>query len=295
MYQVINIIDNGLHCLCVLNAQGTKVGCINLDRGANLQELILGDKTIIDVLNPLQYSDTYASSILFPFANRVRDGIFRFRESEHHLNRNDSKHNNAIHGFLYNTSFTVQDINCSDNKATVGLVATVDAQQGFPYTYRVYVTYTWSHTVLDLKVNVLNLSDCSFPYTMGWHPYFYSSNLEESTIDFKSEKEFVYDHRQLPASERFYDDSQPMALKGMQLDNGYVLKSTVINFTTPDYKLKITASSGHSYLQLYMPPKKNFIAIEPMTGAVDAFNNGKGLGILESGDTFKASYRLELE
>ena len=58
--------------------------------------------------------------------------------------------------------------------------------------------------------------------------------------------------------------------------------------------MRCHAQSGFNYLQLYIPPDRSSIAIEPMTCSVDAFNNGDGLIILEVAEVIKASCGFEL-
>ena len=51
---------------------------IILNQGASLQELTLNSVELIKDLEPLKYQDTYASAILFPFANRIENGKYVF-------------------------------------------------------------------------------------------------------------------------------------------------------------------------------------------------------------------------
>ena len=44
---------------------------------------------------------------------------------------------------------------------------------------------------------------------------------------------------------------------------------------------------GFTYMVVYIPPARDCIAIEPMTGNTDAFNSGDGLLVLEAGKTFE--------
>ena len=70
--------NSDLNILEIKNHDNSLYGKIYLDRGASLQELMLNNQVIIGDLSPLTYDVTYASSILFPFANRIKDGIYTF-------------------------------------------------------------------------------------------------------------------------------------------------------------------------------------------------------------------------
>jgi len=48
------------------------------------------------------------------------------------------------------------------------------------------------------------------------------------------------------------------------------------------------------FLQLFTPPKKNIIAIEPTTGISDSFNNKIGLQILEPDETYTIDWNITL-
>lgn len=50
----------------------------------------------------------------------------------------------------------------------------------------------------------------------------------------------------------------------------------------------------YNYLQLYIPPDRNSIAIEPMTCNIDAFNNHNGLITLQPKESFDAKYGVRV-
>ena len=62
-------------------------------------------KKIITDLAPLDYEKTYASSIMFPFANRINNGKYTFMGGEFQLYCNEKESNNALHGLIYNKKF----------------------------------------------------------------------------------------------------------------------------------------------------------------------------------------------
>ncbi len=50
-----------------------------------------------------------------------------------------------------------------------------------------------------------------------------------------------------------------------------------------------TGKWKYNYLQVFIPPSKKSIAVEPMTCAADAFNNKMGLIILNPKKSFSTS------
>jgi aldose 1-epimerase len=78
----------------------------------------------------------------------------------------------------------------------------------------------------------------------------------------------------------------PYLLKDVALDDGYVLEKNSIEFTTPQYVMRIKSSAKDNFLQLYTPSDPNKIAIEPMTGVCDSFNNKMGLQVIHPHEQF---------
>ena len=81
----------------------------------------------------------------------------------------------------------------------------------------------------------------------------------------------------------------------VNLDDGYPLKTNEIEFLTPEYSFKIKTTSKENFLQLYTPDKSNVIAIEPMTGAADNFNNKIGLQTLLPNDILSVEWNLAIK
>ena len=63
------------------------------------------------------------------------------------------------------------------------------------------------------------------------------------------------------------------------------------------FRLTITPDKNYPILQIYIPPQRQSIAIENLSGAPDNFNNGMGLLLLAPGDvkTFSTSYKADVK
>jgi aldose 1-epimerase len=61
-------------------------------------------------------------------------------------------------------------------------------------------------------------------------------------------------------------------------------------------EIEIHPEKSYPYLQIYIPSHRKTIAIENISGAPDAFNNGMGFITLEPGESalFKTSYKIKL-
>ena len=284
-----------LNCLEISNSSKTSCAKIYLDAGASLQELTLNGHAIIQDLSPLSYSDTYASSILFPFANRIKDGVYTFEGKTYQFEVNQKEENNALHGLVYNKTFKIINQNTDKESASVTLEYNEPNEtNGFPYSYNIQLEYILTNTNLDLKVTVKNTDSKSFPFTLGWHPYFISEDLKNSSIEMESTQKLLIGQRNITTG---IEDTNPVNtfnIEDKQLDDCWALNSGDVYFNTPKYKLHIGSTGNNNFVQAYTPPRLNTIAIEPTTGVSDSFNNKIGLEVLKTNETYTINWNLKI-
>ena len=268
---------------------------IYLNQGASLQELTLGGHAIIQDLSPLHYANTYASSLLFPFANRIEDGAYNYENRRFQFEKNLASEQNALHGLIFDKTFKIVDECLTKEQAQITLEY-IEKQPpaAFPYTYKVQLTYTLKPTNLSLKMSITNTSNHPFPYTLGWHPYFVSSDLFQSEVIFNSSEKMLLDERNITTGTSKISGTTTLKIENKKLDDCWALKSPEVLFKTPKYSLKFNTNSTNNFLQIYTPPKANVIAIEPTTGVSNSFNNKIGLEILEANATKNISWDLNI-
>jgi aldose 1-epimerase len=267
---------------------------IFLNEGASLQELVFDGEKVIGDVSPLDYKDTYASSLLFPFASRVEDGKYRFNNQDFQLEINELDRNHALHGLVYNKPFVVRNQDTAEDYAKIDLeFEETNLTKGFPYTYSVFISYFITDSKLDFSVQFKNTSNKAFPFTYGWHPYFYSSDVSKSFLQFQSSKEVVFDERLITQNLIEKSIKGKLTIGQKQLDDCFQLDTTKVIFSSPNYDLEIKSSTKNGFLQVYTPPIKNCIAIEPVSGISNSFNNNIGLEILEPKEIKNVSWSLD--
>lgn len=280
----------------ISNLDATSYAKIYLNTGGSLQELTLNNHAIIQDLSPLSYKDTYASSILFPFANRIKDGIYNFEGKTYQFEANQKAENNALHGLVFNKTFKVLSQNTDENIASVVLeYNATNKTDGFPYSYHIKLEYVLTKNNLDVNVTVKNTDSQPFPFTIGWHPYFISDDLKNSTIEMDSTQKVIIGDRNITTG---IEDTKPVTIFNIEdkkLDDCWVLNNSNIYFNTPKYKLQIGSTCKNNYLQAYTPPRANTIAIEPTTGVSNSFNNKIGLDILQANETYCITWNLKID
>ena len=279
----------------IANSDTSVFGKIHLNQGASLQELTLGGKKIIEDLSPLNYEDSFASSILFPFANRIKDGVYSFNNEKFQLEKNQGEEQNALHGFVHNKIFKVIVKEALGDTAKITLEFNErNKTAGFPYTYSIQVTYIFNNNTLSLQVNVKNTDSKPFPFTIGWHPYFISDNLSKSTLKFDCDQKLIIGNRNITTGIEDIKTKVSLNIENKQLDDCWVLNSDKVQFNTPKYQLIFSSSVKDNFLQAYTPPRLNTIAIEPTTGVSDSFNNKIGLQTLQPNKEYSITWKINI-
>ncbi|HUH26927.1 aldose 1-epimerase [Gelidibacter sp.] len=296
MYTLTEKEENGLRFLVIANSQNTSKATLCLNQGGRMSGLEFDGIKVLADFHPSNYGKNYASSILFPFANRIKDGKYTFNGTDYILNCNETDKNNALHGIVYDKIFDLVDQELTPDSGEITLQFTHNGtNKGFPFRFQIQLIYKLTRDKFSLAVEITNQDIKPFPFVLGWHPYFESKNLKESHLNFESKTQFLHDQQQIISGTIPFDMDMPYQLKDVKLDDGYILESDTVEFLTPDYRLEISSTSQENYLQLYTPDIPDVIAIEPMTGANNSFNNMMGLQILSPKGHYHVKWTIAFE
>lgn len=294
-------VDASFNHYVVSNNSGTKA-VIYPVLGASLQQFYVNETPIINniigtVAAP-KLLNSSCSAVLFPFANRINKGQYNYEGTAYQLACNETSRGHAMHGLVYRQAFDFLDSTIKEDTATIRFVYEQDDQAaGFPFPFKTILTYTLRNEGLILEVAVENIGTKRFPFSLGWHPYFYSKNLEKSVLLMNSQEQIQTDKRMIPTGIQANNFPNPLPLDRQQFDTGFVLETPEIQYKTPDYDLKMTIDQemDQPYVQLYIPKHRQSIAIEPMTAATDCYNNGWGTRELLPQKKYAARWSLEIK
>jgi aldose 1-epimerase len=246
---------------------------------------------------------SFAGAILLPFANRIRGRLEpggttldtsvlggRVRLPANWRGQRPGAAQCAMHGLLFDVPMRVVECGPHD------VVATLDAGDfdgHWPSRTFVRVAATLDATSLQLSVTAQNTGREPLPVGIGWHPYF--------TIP-SGDREHARLH--LPAARRArvtnYDDVFPtgeiVAVAGtpydftaeggaplgtQYFDDMFVdLEKTSAGHTQIElhdaasaYRMRLTALSRQvTAVQVYSPPSRSFVVIEPQFNWADPFS-----------------------
>jgi aldose 1-epimerase len=301
MFQISFTEHNNTHFnhYVVSNNTGTKA-VIYPTLGASLQQFYVNEKPIINnIIGTTEIPkllNSSCSAVLFPFANRINKGQYNYQGASYQLECNESSRGHAMHGLVYRQSFDLLSSTIHQDSASIEFEYQQDhLVTGFPFPFKTILTYTLKKDSLTLEVAIENTGTKSFPFSLGWHPYFYSTNLEESTLSMKSQQQIETDETMIPVGIQNNNFPNPLQLNQEQFDTGFILEAPEVYYKTPDYQLRmnIEQDMNKPYVQLYIPAHRQSIAIEPMTAATDCYNNNWGTRELLPQKKYSATWQLE--
>lgn len=228
------------------------------------------------------------STVLIPYANRVRNARYMFNGVEYKLPENQGK--NSIHGFARSTTFDVVSL----DESAIVLNAKL-SNSGYPSELEVQIRYSLSGNAFNTEVEINNCGKKPAPVMAGFHPYFsISSSWSLETSERAEILEYVDQYFPSGKAEVF-DFNSRGDLMNSRFDNcfrgGGTLKlrsgNRTITMKRRNFPYFVVYNGEYS--------RGISVALEPMTGAPDCYNNKIGLETLEPGERFKCSYELSIQ
>ena len=279
-----------------------------LTRGALINSWLIrqGDKSQQFIMgNPLNAakefeSQGFRSAKMSPYVCRLFKGQYAHLNTTYTMDR-FYMGEHAIHGIMYDADFKIQATEANEHQATVILVHHyLGSDQGYPFPFTMHVKWILEkNNKVSVQTTVINDAAISIPIVDGWHPYFtLGESIDHCTLQFSSKGKMEYDKDLLPTGNMIEDArfSNGLKIGSLQLDDGYALatENSSCTLQNEQFVLKINPSSLYPYLQLYIPPDRNSMAIENLSGAPNAFNNKMGLQLLKPQDNivFETSYQV---
>lgn len=248
----------------------------------------------------------FKSCKLSPFACRIDHAQYRFAEKEYRVEK-FILNGHALHGLLYDAVFTITAQQAGEEKATVTMLHEYrGTDRGYPFKYDCLITYSLGkENSLSITTEVTNRDEGLIPVQDGWHPYFsFGGKIDELQLEFQSKEMLEFDDELIPTGKLLHYETFG-SLKKIEdkiFDNCFTLNFyecqplCVLRDMVKKLQVEIYPDSSYPYLQIYTPAHRNSIAIENLSAAPDAFNNGTGLITLfpATSVVFKTMYKITL-
>lgn len=287
--------------------------------GGILTELSLPRHKKGKTLNLLEAPNTYEawkadnyfqSKWLLPFPNRLKGGRYQFEGKTYQFPINDTNCQNALHGFIYNDSMLVENIDCTISYGQIGLKYDYRGDLAYyPFPFRLEIIYQLFFNELKCITIVKNTGTTPLPIGLGFHPYFqFPSKVDDVHLQLPPCERIEVDERMIPTGKKLpcsnFLERKPIG--GTSFDtcfqalpsNGIANSKTYnIHLYNPksNCRLQYYQETVFPYFQIFTPDHRKSIAIEPMTCNVNAFKNGEGLIVLQPNEDWGGSFGLITE
>ena len=192
-----------------------------------------------------------------------------------------------------------------------------------PFHVRVNIVYMLNKSGLQIEIQARNLHDeVPCPFMAGWHPWFCVGEATAAAIvelDHQSSWNLC-EHRpdKIPGTHaKGYNDVVPTGthvpctyFRGEPLGDHFwddCLKSVsalavdarihtrIVNASTTDVYILWQDAAAYKFIQVYTGRASNgLVAVEPMSGSTDCFNNGDGLIVLQAKEEWRGSFGVTM-
>ena len=237
-------------------------------------------------------------------------------------NTTDPPRVNALHGFLAGKKMELREVVNSDNNITLTLAYSFKAgsEEGYPFDLDVSIKYTLTvDSVFRVGVTLVNrMPGQPLPVYVGWHPYFACTAYKAVvTLDPRPQWNHVELNANMDPTGRtelwdkfngsrpiggnktnptFYDD-EFKARSGLP-DCG-TLKTRLYDAETDQTVVLEQDGDKFHFVHVYTGSstalQEDSVAIEPMSGMADAFNNHDHLTTLSGGEEWSGGFQVYVE
>ena len=263
-----------------------KFAIIHLAEELNVIDAFESVEHAMQTLTPM-----FNGAKLSPFVCRIKNEKYHFGESNYQLSKYKmGKH--AIHGLIYDAVFSVVETHADEHGACVKLQHVYDRDdEGFPFAYRCEVEYKLEkNNQLSVITTITNVDDQLVPVADGWHPYFtLGGSINDYQLEFQSKEILEFDDELIPTGKfiPYEEFGSLQKINATEFDSCFTINFAecqpmcVLRNPQKKIQVEIYPSNEYPYLQIFTPGHRKSIAIENLSAAPDALNNGLGLKVLE--------------
>lgn len=265
------------------------------DFGGVVSELVFGGTPVLDGYEnaaELLEPKWKKSGVLFPYANRLKDGRYEWRGKTYQFPVNEASTNTALHGLSKEQPMKVDEIRAEENLAAVTVTyAEKGKSPAYPFPFTLAVTYIMEEPGnFTIEMRFRNDGNEDIPVGLGWHPYFQMSDqINNVQMQLPLCEWIKFNERKLPTGERapYLDFSNLEPIAEMTVDNCLAMPSgdnkIFVTLQGDRGTLRYWQETGpgkFNFLQIFIPEHRKSIGVEPMTCITDGFNLGNGLIVL---------------
>ncbi len=243
-----------------------------------------------------------AIPLIHPWANRLARRGYRVGDTRVSFRGLALPHDGnglPMHGNLLGVPFEVRRVTDTRLIARLDYGRYPDKLRAFPFPHIVTVDARLHPTRgLTIVTEIEPTSERAVPVSFGWHPFLRLPRAprREWELGWPGCEHVEVDARVIPTGRRTHQPAERAPIAGRTFDDHYALGR--------DRRFSIRARSGRTrrtlslhfdewypYAQLYVPARRQIVAIEPMTAEIDALGRGTA-PLVEPGARFRAAFTL---
>jgi aldose 1-epimerase len=278
--------------------------------GGTLREYEVSGFPVLDGFAAHEVATAARGQPLMPWPNRLADGRYELEGETHQLPLSEPARRNAIHGLVRWAGWEALEAAA----ARVRLGHLLWPQPGYPFALALELAYELGEGGLTVTMTAENVGRRPAPFGAGQHPYVRAElgAVDASLLRIPARRWLEVDERQIPTGRRLsvsataFDFSRLRPIGGLRLDTAFTELDR-----DPDGRARVTLEradggrrvtvwmdDGFDYLMVFsgdtLAPaeRRRSLAVEPMTCAPDAFNNGLGLRLLAPGERVSARWGI---
>ena len=265
--------------------------------GGGLRELFHGGAPVLDGYPAAEMASGGRGQPLLPWPNRIAGGRYRFGDRDIQAPISEPATGSAIHGLTRWSSWRVAER--AADRCTMAL--RLHPQPAYPFTLDLRLDYALGDGGLQVGLTARNAGEGRCPSERGFHPYLTpgASRVDEARLEVRAELWLPEDERGIPTGER-------RPARAALPDSGGPIGPAVLDHCLTGLardadgraRVRLAGPSGAAttlwmdglfgYVMVFtgdtLAPdrRRRAVAVEPMTCAPDAFNNGEGLIVLRA-------------
>ena len=239
-----------------------------------------------------------AVPLLHPWATRLAGSSYRAagrRVSLRGITLPHDPNGLPIHGNLYGAPFELVRADSTRVTARLDYGAHPEKLRAFPFPHVVTVDARLdANRGLTITTSVEPSSDRAVPVSFGWHPFVRLPSAPRRDWELRCPacEHVEVDARVIPTGVRTPQRAERVPIARRTFDDHYALaRDRRFAISGGRRTLTLAFDRAYPYAQLFVPPRRQLVAIEPMTAEIDALGRGTA-PVVEPGDRFSASFTM---
>jgi galactose mutarotase-like enzyme len=172
-----------------------------------------------------------------------------------------------------------------------------DLLAAFPFPHRIETVAEVDGRSLTITTALTPAGRRSVPVSFGYHPYFRLPHRRRSDwrLRLPERLHLELDERGIPTGVQIAARAEAEPIGARTFDDLFELGARrTLSIETDERRLSVEYGSGYRYAQVFAPPGRSFVCLEPMTAPTNALGSG-GCRLVTPGETFTARFRIRPE